>query len=70
MADPCTKFEVSSVSRCGEITRPRPFQGIFFIVRVGLAMVSQCTRFEVCRFTRYDAMNGGENSENGVAWGS
>jgi len=38
---------------------PRPFQGRFFIGRVGLAVVSQCTKFEVCRFTRYEAMNGG-----------
>jgi len=26
---------------------------------VGLAMVSQCTKFEVSRFTRYEAVNGG-----------
>jgi len=26
---------------------------------MGLAMVSQCTKFEVSRFTRYKAMNGG-----------
>jgi len=26
---------------------------------VGLAMVSQCTKFEVSRFTRYEAANGG-----------
>ena len=38
---------------------PRPFQGRFFIGRVGLAMVSQCTKFEVSRFTRYETMNGG-----------
>jgi len=61
--DPCTKFEVSSVSRYGDITSgvkfwPLPFQGIFFIGRVGLAMVNQCTKFEVSRFTRYKAMNG------------
>ena len=37
----------------------RPFQGIFLIDRVGLPMVSQCTKFEVSRFTRNDAMNGG-----------
>ena len=35
------------------------FQGRFFIGRVGLAMVNQCTKFEGCRFTRYKAMNGG-----------
>jgi len=38
---------------------PRPFQGRFFIVRVGLAMVSQCFKVEVSWFTRYEAMNGG-----------
>ena len=36
----------------------RPFQGIFFIGRVGLAMLNQCTKFEVSRFTRYEVMNG------------
>jgi len=34
---------------------------------VGLAMVSQCTKFEVSRFTRYDAMNGGAKCRK---WGS
>jgi len=34
------------------------FQGRFFISRVGLATVSQCTKFEVSRFTHYVAMNG------------
>jgi len=34
-------------------------QGRFFIGRVGLAMVSQCTKYEVSRFIRYEAMNGG-----------
>ena len=29
-------------------------------------MVSQCTKFEVPRFTRYDAMNGGAKCTN---WG-
>ena len=38
---------------------PLPFQRIFFMGRVGLAMVSQCTKFEVSRFTHYDAMFGG-----------
>ena len=31
--------------------------GRFFIGRVGLAMVNQCTKFEVSRFIRYKAMN-------------
>jgi len=61
MADPCTKFEVSSISRCGDFTwgvNSKTGQGTFFIGRVGLAMVSQCTKFEVSRFTHYEAMNG------------
>jgi len=28
MADPCTKFEVSSVSRCGDITGDVKFQNV------------------------------------------
>ena len=36
-----------------------PLSGKIFIGRVGLAMVRQCTKFEVTRFTRYEAMNGG-----------
>ena len=36
-----------------------PLSGKIFIDRVGLAMVSQCTKFEVSRFTRYEAINGG-----------
>jgi len=32
-------------------------------------MVNQCTIFEVSRFTRYEAMNGGANAENGVVMG-
>ena len=73
MADSRTKFEVSSVSHCGEITkpvnwpRPRPFQGRFFISRVGLAIASQCTKFEVSRFTRCEAM-AVQNTENEVVW--
>ena len=72
MADPCTKFEVSSVSRCGDftwgvnfitgqltLTTPLPGKD-FFIGRVGLGMVSQCTKFEVSRFTHYEAMKKGK----------
>jgi len=33
---------------------------------VGLAMVSQCTKYAVARFTRYEAMNG---SAKGRKWG-
>jgi len=32
-------------------------------------MVSQCTKFQVYRFTRYDAIMVVQNAENGVVWG-
>jgi len=38
-----------------------------FCTSVGLAMVSQCTKFEVSRFSHYDAMNGGAKCRK---WGS
>jgi len=66
MADPCAKFEVSTVSRCGDfihgvskfktcqLTLITPLLGnVFFILRVGLAVISLCTKFEVSRFNRY-----------------
>jgi len=34
---------------------------------VGCAMVSQCTKYEVSRFTRYEAVNGGAKCRK---WGS
>jgi len=46
---------------------PRPFQWRFFIGRVGLAMVSQCTKFKVSNYTHYEVMNGGAKCRN---WGS
>jgi len=49
------------------VTLTTPLSGIFFIGRVGLAMVSQCTKFEVSKFTRYDAMDGGAKCRK---WGS
>jgi len=42
----------------GQLTLTTPLSGRFFIGRMGLAMVSQCTKYEVSRFTRYEAMNG------------
>ena len=57
---------------CKILKRPRghAFQGRFFIGRVGLAMVSQCTKFEVSRFTRYEAVNGGAKCRKlgGFGW--
>jgi len=46
-----------------------PLLGKIFIGKVGLAMVGQCTKFEVPRFTRYEAINGVQNAEYGVVWG-
>jgi len=35
---------------------------------LGLAMVSQCTKFEVSRFTRCEAMNGGAKYRKWGGW--
>jgi len=52
MADPCTEFEVATVSRCGDftwgvkkiktgqLTLITPLSGKVFIGRVGLAVIS------------------------------
>jgi len=53
----------------GHLTLTTPFQGRFFIEREGLAMISQCTKFEVSRFALYKIMNGEKNAENVVVWG-
>ena len=47
-----------------------PFREDFFFGRVGLAMVSQCTKHEVSRFTRYEAVNGGAKCRKwgGLGW--
>ena len=46
-------------SKTGQLTLTTPLsRKIFFFGRVGLAMVNQCTKFEVSRFTGYEAMNG------------
>ena len=43
----------------GQLTLTTTLSGkIFFIGRVGLAVVSQCTKFEVFRFTHYKVVNG------------
>ena len=36
-----------------------PLSGNIFHGQGGLAVLSQCTKFEVSRFTHYDAVNGG-----------
>ena len=51
------------------MTLIRPFSGRFFIGSLGLAMVNLYNKFEVSRYTRYKAMNGGAKCRNGVVWG-
>jgi len=46
-------------SKTGHLTLITPLSGKIFHRHGGLAMASQCTKFEVSRFTRYEAMNGG-----------
>jgi len=46
-------------SKTGHLTLTTPHSGKIFHRQVGLAMVNQCTKFEVSRFTHYEAMNGG-----------
>jgi len=43
----------------GYLTLTTPLSGKIFFGMVGRAMVSQCTKYEVSRFTRYEAVNGG-----------
>jgi len=45
--------------KMSQLTLTTPLSGRFFIGKVGLAMVSQYTTFEVSRFTCCEAMNGG-----------
>ena len=51
------------------LTLTTPFSVMIFIGRVELAMVNLYTKFKVSRCTRYEAMNGGANAENGVGLG-
>ena len=48
---------------------PRPFQRRFFIGRVGLVMISQCTKFEVSKFTVTKLWMAVQNAENRVVCG-
>ena len=45
-----------------------PLSGKIFHRQAGTCYVNQCTKFEISRFTRYEAINGGANAENGVVW--
>jgi len=57
-------------SKMRQLTQTTPLLGKIFHRQVGLAMVSQCTKFEVSRFTHYEAMNGGAKCRKwgGLGW--
>ena len=52
------------------MTLTTPLSGKIFFGSVGRAMVSQCTEYEVSRFTRYEAVNGGAKCRKwgGLGW--
>ena len=52
------------------VTLTMPLSGKIFFGRVGRAMISQCTKYEVSRFTRYEAVNGGAKCRKwcGLGW--
>ena len=53
----------------GQLTLTTPLSGkIFSSAGLGLAMVNKCTKFEVSRFTQYEAM-AVQNAENGGGLG-
>jgi len=50
----------------GYLTLTSPLSGKIFFGMVGRAMVGQCTKYEVSRFTRYEAVNGGDQNKKNV----
>ena len=81
MADPCTKFEVSSVSRCGDftwcvkilqvVTWPwtRPFQGRFFRRQAGTCYGKSVYQVWSLGSPVMKLWTAVQNAENGVVWG-
>jgi len=59
-----------SNSKTGQLTLTTPLSGKIFHRQVGLAVINQCTKFEVSRFTHYEAMNGGAECRKwcGLGW--
>ena len=54
----------------GYLTLTTPLSWKIFCGRLGRAMVSKCTKYEVSRFTRYEAVNGGAKCRKwgGFGW--
>jgi len=75
MANQCTKFEVSSLSRSvlqifmGHVMWPCPFHGQFVAHRLGLALINHHIESEVSMFTHYKIWRATQNVEIGVVWG-
>ena len=59
-------------SKTGRLTLTTPLSGKISHRQGGTAMVglNQCTKFEVSRFTRCEAMNGGAKCTNWGSWGA
>jgi len=78
MADPYTKFEVFSVSRCGDIgvkfqnvsrDLTTPHSGYIFHRQLGLATINLRIKFKVSNYTNYEDMKSGAECTNWGSWG-
>ena len=60
---------VRSRGKNGSHDVTRPFQGLFVVCQLGLAMVKLYTKYEVCTFTHYKDMKGDKKFKTLVVWG-
>jgi len=58
------------ILKTGQLTLTTPLSGKIFHRQGGTCNVNQCTKFEVSRFTRCEAMNGGARyrKSGGLGW--
>jgi len=75
MADSCAKFEVSSISRCGDISQgvnskmchvilTTPLSQNIFHLQVGLVAINLQTKFEVSNYTHSEDMRSSAKCRN------
>jgi len=76
MANQCTKFQVYSLSRSGDIlggnkslNGSRDHLWRFVVDVLGLVTIQQCIKFHISTFTHYEGMKVDENAEIGVVLG-
>jgi len=75
MANQCTKFQVSSFSRSGDIlgvnknSNGSRDHNRFVVGMLGLVTIQQCIKSEISTFTHYEDMKGDKNAEIGVVLG-